>query len=152
MRKRTVMNRKWHADPKAMLRLVSKVQPFTEGEIVALETPVRLAWESLKTGKATEADFHTLAGAVNVALVRSEDINPLAVEVCNRAAEALMSVWARFQRSRVWGVDYLALNHLPTAIDLYEQLLELSTPMQMQEAMNTTIKRMNDGHVLGASA
>ena len=150
MRKRTIMKRRWHADPKTMLRLVSKVQPFTSEELVLLETPVRVAWESLRTGRGEESDFHTLAAAVNVALIRAEDIDPLAVEVCTRAADAMMAVWDRFQRKRVWGVDHLTLSHLPTCIDLYEQVLELSTPLQMQAAMNEAIQRSNHGHVLGA--
>jgi hypothetical protein len=121
MRKKA--NRKrWNIDPTSAFKTINNLQPFADKELVELETPVRLAWQLLKTGKATETDFHTLAGAVNVALIRSEDINALAVEVCNRAITALAEVWNRHARKGVWGVDYLCLAHVPDAIDLYEQM------------------------------
>jgi hypothetical protein len=44
------------------------------------------------------------------------------------------------------------LQHIPVAIDLYEQLLDHSTPLQMQAAMTATLQRMQAGQVLGGAA
>lgn len=151
MRKRTIMNRKWAADPSALLRTLGKLQPFTAAELVALETPPRVSWESFKRGRATESDFHTLASAINVSMVRAEDIDPIALDMCNRALEALMRVKSRFDRIGTWGLDWMSMAHVPPALDFYDQLLELSTPLQMQLAMSETLKRMAQGNFLGAT-
>jgi hypothetical protein len=59
-----------------------------------------------------------------------------------------MSVLARSKRLGKWGLDAAGLQDIPPAIELHEQLLQLSTPLQMQKAMNETIQRMNAGHGL----
>lgn len=131
---------------------MNRLMPLTPAELLALQIPVRSAFESLRTGAGTEPDFHTLAAAVNTALIRSESIDPLCVETCQRAQAALIGVLERFNRCGKWGVDHHALQDIPPALDLHEQLLELSTPLQMQQAMQTTIQRMNAGHVYRAGA
>ena len=148
MRKRGLLRRKWAADPQASLRTLSKVQPFDERDIVALETPVHLSWHAFKTGKATTEDFHNIAAALNVALIRAEDIDPLAVDMCQRAMDALMRVQSRHDRIGTWGLDWMSMAHVPPALDFYDQLIELSTPLQMQSAMTTVLKRMAAGHTL----
>ena len=40
-----------------------------------------------------------------------------------------------------------ALQDIPPALDLHEQLLELGTPLQMANAMKEALARMNSGHV-----
>ena len=138
--------RTYTADPGAIYRLMNRLQLFTPGELVKLQTPVRLAYECLRTGQGQQDDFDTLAGAVNVALVRSESIDQLCVETCQRAQDALMSVLARSKRINKWGLDAAGLQDIPPAMDLHEQLLALSTPLQMQQAMRETLRRMEAGH------
>ena len=41
-----------------------------------------------------------------------------------------------------------AAQDIPLAMDLYRQMLELSTPMQMQSALRATVQRMNKGQTL----
>lgn len=147
-----IVRRKWASDPQILARTLGAVQPFTESELVRLQTPVRLAWQCLRSGAGEDTDFHTLAYAANVALVRSEQIDALAVDVCKRAQAALMAMLERNKRTGKWGVDWQALQDIPTAIDLYEQLLDNSTPLQMQAAMQTTLTRMNAGHLMGGAA
>ena len=138
--------RTYTADPSAIYRLMNRLQLFTPVELVKLQTPVRIAFESLRSGKGEETDFHTLAAAVNVSLIRSESIDQLCVETCQRAQDALMSVLARSKRINKWGLDAAGLQDIPPAMDLHEQLLELSTPHQMQQAMRETLRRMEAGH------
>jgi hypothetical protein len=142
------MKRKYQADPMSMFKTMNKVEPFSAKELTQLNMPVRMAFDCLRTGEGKEMHFHTLAAAVNVALVRSESIDPLCVETCQRAQDALMSVLARSKRLGKWGLDAAGLQDIPPAIELHEQLLQLSTPLQMQKAMNETIQRMNAGHGL----
>jgi hypothetical protein len=139
-------------DARSLPRLIARLEPFTSAELLALQTPVRVAFESLRTGSGTEPDFHTLAAAVNTSLIRSEAIDPLCVETCQRAQAALLGMLGRFKRLGAWGVDHHALQDIPPALDLHEQLLELSTPLQMANAMQETLQRMNDGHVYRGAA
>ena len=135
-----------------MYRLMSKIQLFTPVELVKLQAPVRVAFESLRIGRGDENDFHTLACIVNVALIRSESIDQLCVETCQRAQDALMTILARSKRLGKWGLDAAGLQDIPPAMDLHEQLLELSTPHQMQQAMQETLLRMEAGHGLELQA
>ncbi len=139
-------------DPSAIYRVMNRLQPFTDDELRTLALPVRVAFESLRAGRGTEGDFHTLAAAINTALMRSESIDPLCEQTCITAQAALMRVLDRHQRTGLWGLDGLALQDIPLAIDLHEQLLQLSTPLQMQQAMQETLRRMQAGQVLGARA
>lgn len=140
--------RKFQSDPGAIYRVMARLQPFTQPEMVSLTNPPRIAFEKMRNGGGGEQDFHTLACLVNIVLVRSEVIDPLCVETAKRAQDALMRTLDRHQRCDQWGFDGQALQDLPPALDLYEQILELSTPQQMHDAMRVTIERMNAGEVL----
>lgn len=144
--------RKFMADPLAMYRLFNKIKPFDADEQMQLNLPVRLAFESLKSGKGEEGDFHTLAAAVNVCMIRSESIDPMAEMTAIAGRDAMVRTWERFQRTSKFGFDGLALQDLPIVIDLHEQLIALSTPKQMADAMQTAIKRMDAGQHLGGAA
>ena len=55
--------------------------------------------------------------------------------------------YIRHQKMGVWGFDGQALQDVPVAIDLHEQLIEWYTPLQLQEAANEVIRRMDTGQV-----
>jgi hypothetical protein len=59
-----------------------------------------------------------------------------------------MRCWDRFNRTGRWGFDGPALLDLPSTIDLHEQLISLSTPIQMADAMKEAIRRMDTGEYL----
>ena len=142
--------RKWQADPSSIYRLMNKIQPFTTDELLRLNMPVRVSFESLRTGKGVDEDFHTLAAAINTALVRSESIDDLCVQTCQLAQDALMRCIERHHRLGVWGFDAQALQAIPDAIDLHEQILQLSTPLQMQDAMRRVMERQRQGNIYEA--
>lgn len=62
-RQQSRAKRSYTADPSAIYRLMNRNQLFTKVELVKLQTPVRVAFESLRTGHGDERDFHTLAAA-----------------------------------------------------------------------------------------
>lgn len=143
--------RRYAADPSAIYRVFGRIQPFTPSEQLRLNLPPRVAYESLRTGPGEEGDFHTLAGAVNVTMVMAESIDPLAEQTATLARDALMRVLQRHQATGRWGFNWQDLRDIPPALELYEQLLQLSTPLQMQAAMAETIRRMDSGNHLGAN-
>jgi len=142
---------RYQADPASIYRLMNKIQPFSTGELLRLNMPVRMSYESLRCGRGVDDDFHTLAAAINTALVRSESIDDLCVHTCQLAQAALMRCIERHHRLGVWGFDALALQTIPAAIDLHESILELSRPTQMQDAMRETLLRMRRGDIYDAA-
>jgi len=147
-RKASHQKRKFQADPSAIYKLMAKVQPFTGSERVSLSLPVRLAFEAIKSGKAVRDDFDTLAAMANICMVRSESVDPLCVETAQRGQDALMRCLRRHEATGRWGFDGPAMQEIEVVIDLYEQLLELSTPQQMKEAMLDVVERTDAREVL----
>lgn len=141
-----------HVDPLGGLRLIRELQPFDNVEQTALALPPWVAFESMRDGKGTENDYDVLAIVANVSMIMCEEIGHAGVEVCPDAQACLMGVKARHERTGRWGFDYLALQAIPAAIDLHEQLLALATPRQMMEAMREVMRRMNAGQVHGVAA
>ena len=141
--------RQYFADPMAMFKDFNKVKPFDADEQLRLNLPVRVSYESMRTGKGSDDDFHTVAAVVNVAMVCAEKIDPLVLETTIRARDALVRAKQRRVRTGVWGFDGPALMDIPPCIDLHEDLVANQTPLQMQKAMTEVIRRMQDGVIEG---
>lgn len=140
--------RRYQADPSSMYRVFSRVQPLVEEEIEVVTKPVTEAFDRMKSGQGRHEDFDTLSSAMNICMVRGEEIDPLCVETAKRAMDALMRSFYREKMTGRWGFDGPALQDIPLAIDLYNQMVELSTPIQLKSAMLETVNRMNRGLTL----
>lgn len=147
-RKSAQHKRRWQADPLAAFKLINKIEPFTPGELMRLELPIRMSFESLKNGQGTEQNFHDLAAAINTTMVRAESIDPLCEQTSIAARDALMRCWHRFEKTGRLGFDGPALGEIEAGIDLHEQLIRLSTPLQMAAALCTVIARGKSGEVV----
>lgn len=137
--------RKYMADPSAIYRVLNRIEPFTPAEQHQLNVPIKLAYERLRTGGGDVQDFVTLADAVNVAMIRAEAIDPMAEQTAVAARDALHRCWLRHNTTGKWGFDGPALQDIPLAIDLHEQLLALCTPLQLQDAKREAIRRKEQG-------
>lgn len=133
--------RRWQKDYGAFSRVINRLEPFNADELMRLELPIRISFEAIKTGAGTEHDFHDLAAAVNVTIVRSEAVDPLCEQTAIAGRDALMRTWHRYQKTGKLGFDGPALHEIDHAIDLHEQLIRNSTPLQMIEAMREVISR-----------
>lgn len=127
--------RRYQADPMTMFKVVNKLEPFTPDELLRLELPIRLSFEALRTGQGSESDFHDLCAAINSTMVRSEAVDPLCEQTAIAARDALMRCWYRFQRTGKFGFDGPGLGEVESGIDLHEQLIRLSTPLQMRDSL-----------------
>jgi len=139
--------RRWQADPMAAFKVINKLEPFTPGELLRLELPIRLAFDALKTGKGTEQDWSDLAAAINVTIIRSRDIDPLCEQTAGDASDALVRMYQRAGRTGTWGFDGPGIGQVEAGIDLHEQLCRLSTPLQMMGAMRTVLAIRADAGV-----
>jgi len=131
--------RRYQADPGAMNKLFAKIQPFTSEELLRLELPIRIAFESLRTGKGGERDWSDIAAAINVTIIRSRDIDPLCEQTANAASDALVRMWHRAQMTGRWVFDGPGIGEVELGIELHEQLCRLSTPVQMMDAMRQVL-------------
>lgn len=140
--------RKWQADPSTIYRTIGRHQEFTVLERGQVVTPVRMAYEKFRMGTAEETDFHTLAAACNVSLISAEKISPLVESVCLVASDALLRCKERHARTGRWGFDGPALSAIADMIDIFEQLVELHKPVQLQNAMTEALRRTRTGQGL----
>jgi hypothetical protein len=133
--------RRWHKDYGVFHRIIGLLEPFTSEELMRLELPIRMSFEALKNGNGQESDFHDIDAAINCTIVRSEDVAPMCEHTAIAARDALMRAWDRHQATGKWGFDGPGLREVEAGIDLHEQLIRLSTPGQMVNAMREVIKR-----------
>jgi hypothetical protein len=133
---------RWTADPLAWAHTITASQdqqPAHADKVMAL---VRTACDKLKDGTAGAEHFDRVAGAFNVGLIRAESIDPLVVETMNAGIAAMQRCDAIWQRHRKYGFHGPDLEPLEDAMGLYEQILRLSTPRMMEDAVVEAARRM----------
>lgn len=109
----------------------------------------RMAWHRLTSGEGTEEDFDIVSSTSNQVMVRAENIGELAVEVALRGRDALIQMKQRYQRLQKFGPDAAALSDVPPMLDLYYEILHLSSPQQMILAHREAYKRATSGVIAG---
>ena len=139
------------ANPHSVWHVLNRTEPLREEERVQLTAPVRVSFEKFTAGTATQYDFDTLAAVYNMCMVVAETVNDEFLELTQRAQDSLMDIMARHKRTGRYGLDHASLDVLPDIIDVYEQLLEVCTPMQMKAAWQEVIERIKTGNTLPES-
>lgn len=142
-------SRKWAADPWVIYRAMASIQPFTAAEQTILTLPVHEALQSVKDGSCSENHWHTLAAVTNICCVMGEKIAPQVVDAAIDAQTAAISILERFKETGKWVATDEEFGSLSVCADVYEQLLALSTPRQMQVAFHETLRRMRRGQIFG---
>lgn len=141
--------RRYTADPMAMFKVMGRIEPYTEADVVQLTLPSRLAFEAIKNGTANTDHFDELAVTLNATLVRSEAIDPFCVETCLTAQRALLRCKERYLRTQKFGWDGLGLQEIPPALDLHEEIMRSSNPNLMTVALTEQYNRIQRGQVNG---
>ncbi|MFZ2306791.1 MAG: hypothetical protein WAW73_20145 [Rhodoferax sp.] len=122
--------------------VVKAFQDAPEEHTLHIAVLVKTAFERLKSGSGEPKDFDRLAGALNVGLIRAEAIDPLAEETMLAGIEAMKrcdGIWQRHGRYGFTGPDLTAV---ADAVQLYEGILSLSKPIQMEAAYKESARRM----------
>lgn len=125
--------RKYQADPFAMFKVVARTTGFNQAEQTACALPVRIAWDALKGGSASENDIATLTDVIAICTSAGQNMDALVEETCEAARRAMCAVADRFIRCQRWGVDAAALRDIPPIVDFYEELLRNATGGQMEQ-------------------
>lgn len=80
-----------------------------------------------------------LAHAIGVATLRAIEIhggtegNP-ALQILDAGRDALLRTRQRWEQTKQWGLDGPARQQLSDAVDVYQEILMASSPLQMQKA------------------
>lgn len=101
---------------------------------------VRQAYDAMLVGSATEQDFDKLAHALGVSMLRAIEIagdddfdNPM-LPILKTATEATRRAQDRYKRVRRWGFDGPAIDEVLAGVELFETILQASSPAQMTAA------------------
>jgi hypothetical protein len=137
-------------NPAAWLNAITNAQPTRPSEVLRIMVAIRTAYEKLKTGAGTEQDYDRLGAAVNVGMIRAEEIDQFLVDIMMKAGEAMLSC-ERIRRKHgafgFHGEDLLAVN---AAVDAYESILSASSPLQMDAAARECERRIRAREVITA--
>lgn len=139
---------RWQADPTAAFATILQHRPMSKKNFAKCSTEVRTAWHHLCNGTGTTDHFDAVATAMNICLVRSESIGEDAVEVSQRAQAAMVAMQQRYLRCARLGPDAAALADVPLGLDLYDELLRMSSPLQLETALAEVSHRITHGDVL----
>lgn len=144
------MKRRTAPNCQAWLNVITNSQPTRPAEAQRIANLVRTAFQVMRDGKGDDETFNRLGAAINVGLIRAEAIAPEVEAVMRKGGEALLAA-ERFKRQHGFHQFTLAGEaDLDDALDLYEQILRLSTPLQMSAAAEEGARRIRKGEVLTA--
>lgn len=126
------MRRRYKRDFNAMANTIARARGFEEQEIVNLTLPNRVSFQLLLSGEAEALDVGRLIDHMNVSLVRcwGTPMQPIA----QAALDALRRCYERYGRLGKWGLDGPARSEVEQGVELYEELVRMSTLGQMQDA------------------
>lgn len=149
-RKKNHRMRRIPLNASALGNAIANSQPTRHSEVLRIMNMVRISYEKLKAGHGDDNDFGRLAATVNVGMIRAEDIDPQLVGMFQAAGDALLEA-ARIQKRHgkygFTGPDILTMN---AALELYQQLLTLSSPNQMASAAEEGSRRYAAGEFITA--
>ncbi len=135
-------------DPTAGLHAITMLHRLDTTQQTDLGVALRVSLEAIRTGRATEQEFHTLAACINVSLVLCErgvaaDYMP-AVKL---AQAGLLRLFKRGNSAGRWVFDGPGMHDVMHGIDLHEAQLATVTRKEAADAMREVIRRIDRGDV-----
>lgn len=150
-RKRNNRMRRTVANCQAVANVVENSSPPPADKVMELMNKLRFEYERLKCGTGTAEDAVSMGMMVNVGWVRAHAIGKPLVAAFKDAGNALLECEAMKERHGAYGFTGPGLLAMNAAMDLYADLLALSSPNQM-EAAEEEVLRMTRLHVTATAA
>lgn len=127
--------RRWQADPDALPRVMRRTQPLTNSEILAEMLPIHDAMKAVDTGNPSEDDEARLLALGCAVRARGLAIDQAAgAELGDRVIAACEEAFRRKRKTGHFGFTGPERQYVRDAIDLWEQMLELSQPHEISAA------------------
>lgn len=134
-------------DPCAGLQAIAMQHRLDPVQQSDLGVALRVNLEALRTGRADEAAFHTIAAAINVSMVLCErDVGADYLPAIKRAQEGLLRLWTRAKQTGRWVFDGSGWHDTAHAIDLHEAQLAVVSRKAASEAMREVMRRIHQGN------
>lgn len=134
-----------HADPRANLKAINRLQPFTTKEQQRLSVMARLALRDLTHGDDNVNALNEIAMLVNVTTVLGEQVGQECVDVCLPAVQHVKEAGERLKKHGRAGLSGQGIQALNDVLDLYEQFLEHIIPAQHEAAWAEVFRRLDAG-------
>lgn len=138
---------------QAWARKLEACRPYEPGEMVPEFVQIRAGFERLRTGAGTTDDFDLVSMTLNMGVVRAEAIDASLVKVMADAQDAFVRMKDRYlHKGLALGFDAQGLQDVPYALNVYEAIVNNSSPQQMLLSIRETYARIRAGNVLGVHA
>lgn len=135
-------------DYTAGLRLLDHARPYEPDEMLPEHNLTRAAFERLRTGHGTEADFDRVSMQLNFCQIRASEIDELLLHTIQLGQKAMARMKARYLRGLPFGLDADGLSAVPDAIDALIPIVDGSSPLQMRMALAAVVEKMRAGDIL----
>lgn len=126
-------------------------KPTTDAQCDGLMLELHSCFDALKNGSSDPELFNRLASSLNTALVLAEAIGQEVVDAMLLAHDALQHCAALRDRHGRYGFTGQGIQDVREALDLYSQIVRLSTPLQINAAVDDghrrALKQMRDNEV-----
>ncbi len=131
------------ANPTSWAATIAARRTMVPAVADGVMTKLHSAFADLRSGSTDDDLFDRLAAAINVGIVRAEQIDELCVPPMLAARDALIRCDDIRGKHGRYGFDGPGLQAMTTGLEVYEEMVRNSTPQQMREAMTASIARMN---------
>jgi len=128
--------------------VLNKVKPFDQNLQVDLTLPIRIVVDAFLDSRASEDDWHTLALVSNVCLVLSEHINQDIEAEVKKCQAALLRIRDRYRKNKSLTLDADGRQRVLYIAELYEELVKVTVPETLKNALNEVNRRMKIGQTL----
>jgi hypothetical protein len=135
-------------DPAAGFRAVAMNHGIDSTQQADLGVALRVSLELLRTGKAAEQEFHTLAACINVSLVLAErGIGEDHMQIVKLAQDGLLRLLMRGKQTGRWLLDGPAYAAIRDGVELHEGQLAAVSRREAADAMREVMRRIDRGDV-----
>lgn len=140
-------------DQHAAFRAIAMQHGLDQTQQNDLGVALRVSLEALRTGLATEQEFHTLAACINVSLVLCErGAGGEHMPIVKAAQDALLRLWDRGKKTGRWVLDGPGYREIAEGVDLHEAQLAAVPRIAAAEAMREVKRRIERGDVFETGA
>lgn len=134
------------------LHAIANTGAIPQETIDRIMARARTSYQKLKDGHGGDAEFTDLADVVNIGLIRAEAIDAEQEEdtgqltsMFKAGGEALLECCRIQQRHGTYGFTGPHLLAMNAVLDLYHQMLNTSSPLQMETAGLEAARRIKNG-------
>lgn len=133
---------RYSADPSVLWRVISNVTPYDPVAFAAADNRGRVAFEKMRNGAGTTADYDELCATLNTASKRLKVLGVTeSIPVSNAAAEAMIRCRERYESWGKFGFDGPGMAAMQEALDLHSEVLAVSTEGEMMKAQIFDLRR-----------